>query len=66
MNEKQSVAFVNDRLMIRPFVDQSQLKKIVLECFGIELDENVNPVEMVSFDDRNFRIQGTTNKIFFL
>eukprot|EP00111_Clytia_hemisphaerica_P008873 TCONS_00025918-protein len=58
MNEKQSIALVNDQLKIRPYVNKSQLKDIALKCFGFELDEGVEPMEMVSYEDRNFRIQG--------
>ena len=57
-SKKQNIVLLNGELKIRPFVNSEQLKEIVLKCFGLELDENAEPVEMVSYDDRNFRIKG--------
>ncbi|XP_066920677.1 hydroxylysine kinase-like [Clytia hemisphaerica] len=56
--DTQSVFLLDGELRIRPYVSKVQLKEIALKCFGLELDENVKPVEMVSYDDRNFRVQG--------
>ncbi|XP_066936085.1 hydroxylysine kinase-like [Clytia hemisphaerica] len=57
-SNKQNIVLLNGELKIRPYVDNEQLKEIVLQCFGLELDGDSEPVEMVSYDDRNFRIKG--------
>lgn len=61
--EKQILYFENN-LKLRPFVTEESLKEILSQCYGFEIDRNLSPKELVSFDDRNFLVHGKV--IFWL
>ena len=59
MNQ-QKVIFLSDgnMLKIRPIVSTEQIERIADECFGLILNRQYAPVEMDSFEDRNFVVRG--------
>ena len=58
ISNEQKISYVQDKLQFRPFVSNESLKNILSQCYGLELDEQVEPKELVSYDDRNFLIKG--------
>ena len=58
ISDTQNISYIKGKLQIRPFVSNKSLKKLLSQCYGLDLDEHVEPKELVSFDDRNFLIKG--------
>ena len=57
-SDKQTITYLDNKLQFRPFVSNDSLKDLLLQCYGLEIDENVAPKELDSYDDRNFLVQG--------
>lgn len=55
----QTVTFLDETLRVRPCINKEQIKTLVEECYGLQIDDEFEPKELVSYDDRNFLIKGT-------
>ena len=57
-SQTQTVTYLDEGFRVRPCVTKEQIKKLVNDCYGLQLDEDHEPKELVSYDDRNFLIKG--------
>ena len=66
ISDEQKISYIIGKLQVRPSVSKNSLKNLLLQCYGLDLDENVEPKELVSYDDRNFLIKGLLFACLFL
>ena len=54
----QKVLLVNNVLNLRPIITSKHLKNIATEVFGLEVSTEQDPIELDSYEDRNFLLTG--------
>ena len=65
MTSVQTITYLENKLNHRPFVSEESLEDVLSRCYGFEIDGNVQPKQLVSYEDRNFLIQGV-HKYYFI
>lgn len=65
MTEQPTILYTDGQLQIRPSISNENLENILSHCYGLELDGNVVPKELVSYDDRNFLVRGLLMILIF-